>query len=131
LSVYRFDAIHRRRLVIPGRLERRIPRRTCQQLRPHLQRQQAADKSPDERLLQLDIADLGAVYLGGFTFRSLAREPKDVELKTCLDYVKKIGNRPEAFEDILWSLVNNIIAGQQSVEMQFNLSGTDRCEPKM
>jgi hypothetical protein len=39
--------------------------------------------------------------------RSLAREPKDVELKTCLDYVKRIGNRSEAFEDILWSLVNS------------------------
>jgi uncharacterized protein DUF1549/uncharacterized protein DUF1553 len=39
--------------------------------------------------------------------RSLAREPKPAELQTCLDYVKTIGNRSEAFEDILWSLVNS------------------------
>ena len=39
--------------------------------------------------------------------RCLAREPKADELKTCLDYVKKTGNRKEAFEDIQWALVNS------------------------
>lgn len=39
--------------------------------------------------------------------RCLAREPKPDELKTCLDYVKKTGNRNEAFEDVLWALVNS------------------------
>lgn len=39
--------------------------------------------------------------------RCLAREPKQTELKTCLDHVQSTGNRSEAFEDVLWSLVNS------------------------
>ncbi len=39
--------------------------------------------------------------------RSLAREPKPAELKTCLAHVDSVGNRQEAFEDILWSLLNS------------------------
>lgn len=39
--------------------------------------------------------------------RCLAREPKPSELATCLDYVRTTGSRAEAFEDILWSLVNS------------------------
>lgn len=39
--------------------------------------------------------------------RCLAREPKPAELKTCLDHVKETGNRAEAFEDVLWALVNS------------------------
>ncbi len=39
--------------------------------------------------------------------RCLAREPKDAELSTCLGHVRQSGNRAEAFEDILWALVNS------------------------
>jgi hypothetical protein len=39
--------------------------------------------------------------------RTLARKPTNKELDTCRDYVRKVGNRPEAFEDILWSLINS------------------------
>jgi uncharacterized protein DUF1549/uncharacterized protein DUF1553 len=39
--------------------------------------------------------------------RSLAREPKPAEIKTCLEHVKQTGNRSEAFEDVLWALVNS------------------------
>jgi Protein of unknown function (DUF1553)/Protein of unknown function (DUF1549) len=39
--------------------------------------------------------------------RSLGREPSDEEVKTCLDYVGKVGKRAEAFEDVLWALVNS------------------------
>lgn len=39
--------------------------------------------------------------------RSLAREPSDAELTTCLDYVREIGDRREAFEDLQWALVNS------------------------
>jgi hypothetical protein len=39
--------------------------------------------------------------------RCLAREPSDDEIETCLDYVKSVGNRAEAFEDVAWSLVNS------------------------
>lgn len=38
--------------------------------------------------------------------RCLAREPGPQELAVCLDHVRQTGNRVEAFEDILWSLVN-------------------------
>jgi len=37
----------------------------------------------------------------------LAREPKTAEIKTCLAYVQAASGRREAFEDILWSLINS------------------------
>ncbi|HEV3137559.1 MAG TPA: DUF1549 domain-containing protein [Pirellulales bacterium] len=39
--------------------------------------------------------------------RCLAREPKQTELQTCLNHVRATGRRAEAFEDILWSLINS------------------------
>lgn len=39
--------------------------------------------------------------------RCLAREPHAAEVATCLEYVGTVGDRTEAFEDILWSLVNS------------------------
>ena len=39
--------------------------------------------------------------------RVLARKPKVEELETCNRYLAKVKNRPEALEDILWSLVNS------------------------
>ena len=39
--------------------------------------------------------------------KSLGREPTAKELATCLDYVRATSNRKEAFEDLLWSLVNS------------------------
>lgn len=39
--------------------------------------------------------------------KALSREPSEKEVKTCLAYVKEVGNRTEAFEDVLWSLVNS------------------------
>jgi Protein of unknown function (DUF1549)/Protein of unknown function (DUF1553) len=38
---------------------------------------------------------------------TLAREPSDKEEKVCLNYVKDVGNRPEGFEDVMWSLMNS------------------------
>ncbi|MBY0523032.1 MAG: DUF1549 and DUF1553 domain-containing protein [Gemmataceae bacterium] len=43
-----------------------------------------------------------AVYL-----RTLARKPTARELDKCKAYVKNVGNRAEAFEDILWALINS------------------------
>jgi hypothetical protein len=37
----------------------------------------------------------------------LARKPSAEELATCQRYIKKVDNRKEALEDILWSLVNS------------------------
>jgi len=39
--------------------------------------------------------------------RCLAREPGEKELRTCLDHVRSTNNRTEAFEDILWALINS------------------------
>ncbi|MEX0715840.1 MAG: DUF1549 domain-containing protein [Planctomycetaceae bacterium] len=49
-----------------------------------------------------DEAALRAVYL-----RVLARAPSETETKACLDYVAEVGSRGEAFEDVMWSLVNS------------------------
>ena len=39
--------------------------------------------------------------------RTLARRPTDRESARCLDHIKTVGNRAEAFEDILWALINS------------------------
>jgi hypothetical protein len=38
---------------------------------------------------------------------TLGRQPSDKETQTCLAYIKKVNDRNEAFEDILWSLINS------------------------
>jgi len=39
--------------------------------------------------------------------RCLGREPKQPEIDTCLDHVRSTAERAEAFEDVLWSLINS------------------------
>lgn len=39
--------------------------------------------------------------------RTLARAPSDRELATAKAYIKEVGDRHEAFEDLLWCLVNS------------------------
>lgn len=45
---------------------------------------------------------LRMVYL-----RALARKPTDKEVEKCQKFIAKVGNRAEAFEDILWALLNS------------------------
>ncbi len=45
---------------------------------------------------------LRIVYL-----RTLARRPTDRELARCNEHIKTVGNRAEAYEDILWALINS------------------------
>ena len=52
--------------------------------------------TPDNRLA------LNALYL-----RVFAREPTAKEAQTCARYLASVGDRGEAFEDILWSLINS------------------------
>jgi hypothetical protein len=49
-----------------------------------------------------DLAVLEALYL-----RVLARRPTLKEVETCGRYLKAVGNRKEAFEDVFWSLINS------------------------
>ena len=37
----------------------------------------------------------------------LSREPSSRDLKLCLNYIATVENRSEAFEDIMWSLLNS------------------------
>jgi len=39
--------------------------------------------------------------------RCLARLPSERETNTCLQYVRRVGDRNEAFEDVLWALINS------------------------
>jgi hypothetical protein len=39
--------------------------------------------------------------------KTLGREPSQSETTTALQFVKQVGNRTEAFEDLLWTLVNS------------------------
>ena len=45
--------------------------------------------------------------IDGLYERVLARKPTAHEKKTCLRYLGQVPDRTEAFEDILWSLVNS------------------------
>jgi hypothetical protein len=45
---------------------------------------------------------LRVVYL-----RALARRPTDRELARCRQHIQTVGSRAEAFEDILWALINS------------------------
>ena len=37
----------------------------------------------------------------------LAREPSPHEVEICREYIAEVKARPEAFEDIMWSLLNS------------------------
>ena len=37
----------------------------------------------------------------------LAREPSSEEMKICSEYIAEVKDRPEAFEDMMWSLLNS------------------------
>jgi len=39
--------------------------------------------------------------------RTLARKPRPEEVAICKRYLKTVGNRKEALEDVFWSLVNS------------------------
>jgi hypothetical protein len=45
--------------------------------------------------------------VGALYERVLARRPTDEERGTCRKYIRKVGNRKEALEDVLWALVNS------------------------
>jgi hypothetical protein len=57
------------------------------------------------RVLESNPKDADAVK--ALYVRVLARKPADPELDRSLKYIKKVGRRAEAFEDLLWTLVNS------------------------
>jgi len=54
-----------------------------------------ANYSEDDEALRM-------VYL-----RTLARRPTDREMARLREHIRTVGNRAEAFEDILWALINS------------------------
>jgi len=69
------------------------------------QRIQAKDTNLLSRVLKAYPADDGALRI--LYLRALARKPTDRELEKCHQYIAKVGNRTEAFEDLLWALINS------------------------
>jgi hypothetical protein len=39
--------------------------------------------------------------------RTLSREPTENEMKTAIEFVRSTRNRPAAFEDLFWALLNS------------------------
>lgn len=72
---------------------------------PQLERAISSPRGTLARLLD-DYPDddeaMDALYL-----RVLSRSPTEAEARLCLDYIAEVGDRREAFEDLLWSLVNS------------------------
>lgn len=56
-------------------------------------------------LLRANPADQDA--LAELYLKVLARGPSAAEKQTCLAYIRQVGDRNEAFEDIAWSLINS------------------------
>jgi hypothetical protein len=69
------------------------------------QRIQARGTNLLARILKSYPADDDALRM--LYLRTLARVPTDRELRKCRDYVATVGNRAEAFEDLLWALLNS------------------------
>lgn len=49
-----------------------------------------------------DISAVEELYL-----TTLARSPSEREKQICLDHIQSVGDRADAFEDLLWSLLNS------------------------
>lgn len=49
-----------------------------------------------------DQAAVAALYV-----QTLSRQPSDAEVAKCKKYIAKVGSRAEAFEDLLWALINS------------------------
>ncbi len=68
-------------------------------------RMKATGDTPLARVLKdhpQDDKAIEQVYL-----RTLGRKPTPREMRRCREHVKQVGKRAEAFEDILWALVNS------------------------
>ncbi len=90
----------------PEDVEGSVPQALMLMNNPQIQQRiDARGDTPLARILKDNAKDedaLEQVYL-----RTLSRKPTEREREKSLNYVKKVGNRAEAFEDILWALINS------------------------
>lgn len=89
-----------------------IPRTMAQAMllmnNPQVQAQvKAAPESGTELAKLLAEEKNDQVAVGRMFERTLARKPTESETKIALEHIEKIGNRSEAFEDLLWGLLNS------------------------
>jgi hypothetical protein len=63
-------------------------------------------RSSDSKLAKLLSAE-SADAVDDLYLSTLARSPSEHEKKICLDHIKQVGDRAEAFEDLFWSLLNS------------------------
>jgi len=83
-----------------------IPQALAMMNAPQLNRLIEADRSSMLGRLLESTKDNELVVIELY-LRCLAREPRDRELQTSLSYVEEVGDRKEAFEDLLWALINS------------------------
>jgi hypothetical protein len=101
LSEFRFDPSLK-----ADEVEGSIPQALLLMNNPQLHRQmQAKNGTVLARLLSTYPKDEEAVR--ALYFRTLARRPTDHELHKAVRYIHKVGHRDEAFEDLLWALINS------------------------
>jgi len=90
----------------PDEIEGSIPQALLLMNNPQIQRRIAAQGSNLlARILSAyprDEEALRMVYM-----RTLSRKPTDREQEKALAYVKKVGKRADAYEDLLWALLNS------------------------
>jgi hypothetical protein len=90
----------------PDEVEGSIPQALMMMNNPEISRKiQAQGTSVLARILKAypsDTEALQALYL-----KALARKPTSRELERCVRHIADTGNRTEAFEDILWALLNS------------------------
>ena len=69
-----------------------------------------ASTSADGKTLLADLLAKGKTddeILAALYERVLTRKPTAEETATCQRYIRKVGDRKEALEDVLWALVNS------------------------
>jgi hypothetical protein len=90
----------------PDEVESSIPQALMMMNSPVLnQRIQATGTNLLARILKFYSRDEDAIRM--VYLRTLARKPTDREMLKVRNYVQKVGNRAEAFEDVLWALLNS------------------------
>src|SRR5262245_57895265 len=90
----------------PDEVESSIPQALLLMNNPQIQQKIRAEGSNLlARILNSYSRDEEAVQI--VYLRVLARKPTDRERDKALSYIKKVGKRSEAFEDLLWALLNS------------------------
>jgi hypothetical protein len=91
----------------PAEIEGSIPQALALMNHPKLNERIQADRAGTllSKVLATQAKDSDVVRM--LYLRTLARKPSSAETDQCLEYVRQVGDRKEAFEDVLWALLNS------------------------